>query len=92
MDRQRYRQAEEVQDSSEGEMRGVGRTRPEKAKERVMEERVSMKAKEEDLVAKEDSWRRGRKRRNGSEWRQTWGPVAHTPKPCRIRERKRRRK
>ena len=28
-------------------------------------------------------------REDGSEWRQKWGPVAHTPRPCRIRERKR---
>ena len=47
-------QAEEVQASSEGEKRGVGRTRPGKAKERVTEERANMKAKEE-LEAKEDS-------------------------------------
>ena len=40
------------------------------AKERVMEEGVSMKAKEEDE----------------SEWRQTWGPVAHTSRPRRMRE------
>ena len=38
-----------------GEMRGVGRTRPGKAKERVMEERVNMKAKEEELEGKEHS-------------------------------------
>ena len=39
-----------------GEMRGVGRTRPTgKAKERVTEERVSMKAKEEALEGKEQS-------------------------------------
>ena len=45
-----------MQDSSEGEMRGVGRTRPAgKAKERVMEERVNMKGKEEELEAKEHS-------------------------------------
>ena len=44
------RTGEEVQASSEGETRGFGRTRPaRKAKEKVMEERVSMKAKEEDL-------------------------------------------
>ena len=41
--------------SSEGEMRGVGRTRPGKAKERVTEERVNMKAKEEELEGKEHS-------------------------------------
>ena len=33
----------------EGEMRGAGRTRPVKGKEKGMEERVSTKAKEEDL-------------------------------------------
>ena len=37
-----------------GEMRGVERTGPGKVKERVTEERVNMKAKEE-LEAKEDS-------------------------------------
>ena len=36
-------------------MRGVGRMRPGKAKERVMEERVNMKAKEEELEGKEHS-------------------------------------
>ena len=37
-------------------MRGVGRTRPTgKAKERVTEERVNMKAKEEELEEKEHS-------------------------------------
>ena len=42
-----------MQASSEGEMRGVGRTRPaEKAKEKVTEEKVSMMAKEDDLAAK----------------------------------------
>ena len=47
-------------------MRGVGRTRPAgKAKEKVTEDRVSMKAKEEDLAAKENSKRRGRKK---EEW------------------------
>ena len=72
-----------------GEMRGVGRTRPAgKAKEKVTEERVNMKAKEEDLATKENTQRRGRERRSGSEWRQTWGPVAHTPRPCRIRKRR----
>ena len=54
MERQRYGQAEEVQGSSEGEMRDVGRTRPAgKAKERVTEQRVSMKGKEEELEEKE---------------------------------------
>ena len=76
-----------MQASSEGEMRGVGRTRPGKAKERVTEERVNIKAKEEDS-AKEDSKRRGRERRSGYEWRQTWGLVAHTPKPVGSRRRK----
>ena len=33
-----------------------------------------MKAKEEDLATKENSKRRGRERRSGSEWRHTWGP------------------
>ena len=73
--------------------RDVGRTRPAgKAEERVTEERVNMKAKEGDLAAKENSKRRGRKRRNGCEWRQTWRRVAHTPRPCRIQERTRWRK
>ena len=89
----RAERAEEAQASSEGEMRSVGRTRPAgKAKEWVPEERVSMKAKEEDLAAKENSKRRGRKRRNGSEWRQTWEQVAHNPRPRQTWERKRRRK
>ena len=44
-------------------MRGVGRTRPTgKVKERVTEERVSMKAKEEGLATKENSKRKGRER------------------------------
>ena len=38
-----------------GEMRGLRRTRPGKAKERVKEERVNMKAKEEELEGKEHS-------------------------------------
>ena len=49
VDWRKYGQAEEVQASSEGEMRDAGRTRPAKGKEKGMEERVSMKAKEEDL-------------------------------------------
>ena len=53
--RNSHGQAEEVQASSEGEMRGVGRTRPGKAKERVMEEKGNMKAKEEELEGKEHS-------------------------------------
>ena len=47
-----------MQASSDEEMRGVGRTRPGKAKERVTEESVNMKAKEEELEGKEHSrWR-----------------------------------
>ena len=53
-DWQKYGQAEEMQASFEGEMRDVGQTRPGKAKGRVTEERVNMKAKEE-LETKEDS-------------------------------------
>ena len=50
-----------MQASSGGRDERRGRTRPAgKAKERVTEERVSMKAKEEDLAAKENSKRRGR--------------------------------
>ena len=46
--RQRYGQAEEVQASSEGEMRGVRRTRPAgKAKEKVTEEKENTDAREE---------------------------------------------
>ena len=76
-----------------GEMRGIGRTSPaEKAKGRVMEEKANMKAKEEDWASKENSKRRGRqKRRNGAEWRLTWRQVAHTPRPRRIPERRRKR-
>ena len=33
---------------------------------------------------------RERERRSGSEWRLTWGQVAHTPRPCRIPERRKR--
>ena len=44
------------------EMKGVGRTRPGRAKERVMVERASTGAKE-DLEAKEDSRSRRKKRR-----------------------------
>ena len=36
-------------------MKGVGRTRPGKAKERVTEERVNMTVKQEELEVKEDS-------------------------------------
>ena len=53
---QKLGQAEEAQVSPEEEMREVKRTRPvEKAKEKVMEEKVSMKTKDEDLGAKEGS-------------------------------------
>ena len=53
---QKSGQAEEAQVSSEGEMREVKRRRPvEKTKEKVMEEMVSMKTKDEDLGAKEGS-------------------------------------
>ena len=46
-------QAEEAQVSSEGEMREVKRTKPtEKAKEKVMEEKVSMKTKDEKFGSK----------------------------------------
>ena len=38
-------------------MKGAGRTRPGKAKGKVMEERVSMKAKEENLGTTENSKR-----------------------------------
>ena len=68
----------------QGEMRGVGRTG--KVKERAKEVKVSMKAKEEDLAAKENNKRRGRRkaktteRRIWAEWRLTWGLVAHTPR------------
>ena len=41
---------------------------------------------------KGNTQRRERERRSGSEWRQTWRPVAHTPRPSRIRERERWRK
>ena len=43
-----------------------------------------------DLARKGNTQRRERKRRKGSEWRLTWGPVAHTPRPCRIPERRKR--
>ena len=71
-----------------GEMRGVGRTRPaEKAKEKVMEEKVSMKAKEEDSAAKGHSRGRGQRKtktkkrnnRSGTEWRLTWGAGGSHP-------------
>ena len=58
-------------------------TRPAgKAKEKVTEERVSMKAKEEPEVKEQSS---------GAEWRLTWGQVAHTPRPRRTREKKKRK-
>ena len=45
------RTGEEVQASSEGETRGIGRTRPAgKAKEKATEGKVNMKGKEEDLA------------------------------------------
>ena len=51
-----FGQAEEVQASSEGEIIGAGRTRPAgKAKGKVTEEKANMKAKEEDLAAKDSS-------------------------------------
>ena len=65
MDWHRYGQAEEMQASSEGEMRGVERTRPAgKAKERVTEEKASMEAKAKDLAAKANSRRRGKEVEN----------------------------
>ena len=66
-------------------MRGVAQTRPAgQAKERVTEERVGTQAKEEDLAAKKNNRRRGRKRRNGSKWRLTWECRWFTP-PGHIR-------
>ena len=45
-----------MQASSEGEKTDIGRSRPTgKAKEKVTEERVNMKAKEEELEGKEQS-------------------------------------
>ena len=74
-----------------GEMRGARRTRPAgKAKGRATEERVNMKAQEEDLATKGNTQRRERERKSGSEWRLTWGQVAHTPRPRRIPERRKR--
>ena len=53
----RLGQAEEVQASSEGETRGIGRTRPAgEAKERATEGKANMKAKE-DLAAEENTKR-----------------------------------
>ena len=86
-DWQRHKQVEEMQASSKGEMRGVGRTRlAGKGKERATDVKVSMKAKEEDLAAKENNKRRGRRKaktternRLWAEWRLTWGLVAYTP-------------
>ena len=59
-----------------------------KAKERATEERVSMKVKEENSDVKENNTRRRRRKTkttekdtNWAEWRLTWGPVAHTPRP-----------
>ena len=79
-----------MQASSEREMRGVGRTRPGKAKERVTEERVNIKAKEEDST-KENSKRRGRERRSGSEWRPTCVASSHESRAGNARDRKGRR-
>ena len=46
-----------MQASSEGETRGVGRTRPAgKAKEKVTEERVCRKVNEEDLAKHGSPW------------------------------------
>ena len=68
-----------------------------KAKERATEERVSMKAKEENSDVKENNTRRRRgktktmeKDTNWAEWRLTWRPVARAP--IHIRPRKERRK
>ena len=79
-------------------MRDVGRTKSAgKAKERVMQERVSMNAKEEKSDAKENNTRRRRgetktteKDTNWAEWRLTWGPVAHTPRPYQTQRKKKR--
>ena len=61
-------------------MRGARRTRPAgKAKGRATEERVNMKAKEEDLATKGNTQRRERERRSGSEWRLTWGAAGSHP-------------
>ena len=57
--------------------------------ERRRADETSKKGKGKGNGGKSEHERRGRERRNGSEWRQTWRPVAHTPRPCRIQERER---
>ena len=57
--------------------------------ERRRADETSKKGKGNGNGGKSEHERRARERRNGSEWRQTWGLVAHTPRPCRIRERER---
>ena len=47
--------------------------------ERRRADETSKKGKGKGNGGKGEHERRGRERRNGSEWRQTWGPVAHTP-------------
>ena len=54
-----------------------------------------MKAEEEDLAAKENNKRRGRRKaktternRLWAEWRLTWELVGHTPRPYRTQRRK----
>ena len=63
-------------------------------RERATEEKVNMKAKEEDLAAKEDNKRRKaktlEKNKSWAEWRQTCGPVVHTPRPYRTQRRKKK--
>ena len=49
---------------------------------------VEMMQKEEKDQGRADE----REKRSGSEWRLTWGQVAHTPRPRRILERKTRRR
>ena len=81
-------------------MRGARRTRlAGKGKERAPEVKVSMKARKEDLAAKGNNKRRGRRKaktteRNGfwAEWRLTWRLVAHTPRPYRIQRKNKKRK
>ena len=57
--------------------------------ERRRADETSKKGKGKGNGGKGEHERRGRERRNGSEWRRTWDLVAHTPRPCRIRERER---
>ena len=61
-------------------MTDVGRTKSAgKAKERVTEERVSMKAKEENLDAKENNTRRGRgKTKNNGEGHENWAECSYS--------------